>query len=295
MRRAQALSSDTKGFGFVLASYGDPDGTRIWPGLPRLSRVTGDSERTCKRRIAELKRFKLLHEVSRGGGWGQHARASQYELRIPPDLGPLDLLDPYENGADEVWTTASTGATGGPSRVVDDRPADGQLGPPGTQLGPPEAPTGATGVTPPDHYQTRPDQRSPLRKLTRARDPGPVDDRRHRAASQRSLWPAPVEPDDASGSVSPAPESHEHRRGAGAGDRRLPADAFDQLRDQVLEHLVARGSSPAWRTVRSVMLDRCDRPGLDAAAAEPYEHVVASEGDHRSARARGRARGRSAG
>jgi hypothetical protein len=86
-----------KGFAFLLASYGDSDGTNIRPGDPRLMAVTGKSSATVRRWRDTLIHLGLIEMQHRGGGTGQSARASMYRLTVPDDLlEAIGLLDPDE-------------------------------------------------------------------------------------------------------------------------------------------------------------------------------------------------------
>lgn len=80
----------------ALATYADPDGSRIRPGAEVLADVTGDTERNVRRLLAALRnRFGLLEIVSRGGGRGGRGKASEYRLTIPVDLMErVEMLSP---------------------------------------------------------------------------------------------------------------------------------------------------------------------------------------------------------
>lgn len=70
----------------VLATYADPDGSRVRPGMEVLAAVTGDSERNAKRIVNVLRSMRLIEQVSRGGGRGGRGKAATYQLVIPTDL-----------------------------------------------------------------------------------------------------------------------------------------------------------------------------------------------------------------
>lgn len=79
----------------VLATYADPDGSRVRPGMEVLAAVTGDSERNARRLLGTLTKMNLVTLVSRGGGRGGNGRASEYQLTIPTDLlDRFELLTP---------------------------------------------------------------------------------------------------------------------------------------------------------------------------------------------------------
>jgi len=70
----------------VLATYADPDGTRVRPGTTALAAVTGGSDRTVRRHLTALRQLGLLQQVSRGGGHGGSGITSEYRLTVPLDL-----------------------------------------------------------------------------------------------------------------------------------------------------------------------------------------------------------------
>lgn len=81
----------------VLATYADPDGTRVRPGVDRFAAVTDDSERNARRIVGELERMQLITLTARGGGRGGRGKTNEYQLTVPADLlDRFDLLDPDE-------------------------------------------------------------------------------------------------------------------------------------------------------------------------------------------------------
>lgn len=98
VRRAR-LPKPLKLLALVLATYADPDGSRVRPGNPVLAWVTCDSERNVRRLMRVLvSELGLLQQVARGGGRGGKGRASVYRLTIPADLlDRLELLSPDES------------------------------------------------------------------------------------------------------------------------------------------------------------------------------------------------------
>jgi hypothetical protein len=101
VRRAR-LPKPVKLLALVLATYADPDGSRVRPGLPVLASVTGDSERNVGRLLRHLvDDLGLLRQVARGGGRGGKGRASVYRLTIPVDLlDRLEMLSPEDSPPD---------------------------------------------------------------------------------------------------------------------------------------------------------------------------------------------------
>lgn len=90
VRRLQ-IPWNVKSFGVLLASYADPDGTRVRPGVKRLAAVTGLGQTTVKDLMRELREYGLLEQTRRGGGRGGKGNASDHRLTIP-----IDLLDRFE-------------------------------------------------------------------------------------------------------------------------------------------------------------------------------------------------------
>jgi len=118
VRRAQ-LPKPVKLLALVLATYADPDGSRVRPGLPVLASVTGDSERNVRRILAHLvDDLGLLRQLARGGGRGGKGRASVYRLTIPVDLlDRLELLSPEDSPPD--WEDIQVSGDSGVDNGVD--------------------------------------------------------------------------------------------------------------------------------------------------------------------------------
>ncbi|WP_189059622.1 helix-turn-helix domain-containing protein [Longimycelium tulufanense] len=113
LRRIRTLPWTIKSYGFLLASYADPDGTRIFPGNKTLAEITGHSLRTVARCLAYLRtKLGLLQVVRRGGGRGRGRRATEYRLTIPTDLlERVELLDPAERDTEPAPETDATPGT----------------------------------------------------------------------------------------------------------------------------------------------------------------------------------------
>ena len=140
-----------KGFGLLLATYGDADGSNIRPGDPRLIAVTGKSDATVRRWRDILVRLGLLEQAHRGGGTGKAARASSYRLTVPDDLlESVGMLDPDERPA-----TPLTQASGVHGVQV------GELRSPGN--GTPLIPEGTPLISGPN--SAHPDERLPRDQL----------------------------------------------------------------------------------------------------------------------------------
>jgi hypothetical protein len=89
--RRLALPKEVKYVGFVMATYADPNGTRIRPGAAELAAAVGDGESTLRRRVSFLRKAGLIVQTSRGGGRNGAGRATEYRLTLP-----LDLLEQFE-------------------------------------------------------------------------------------------------------------------------------------------------------------------------------------------------------
>lgn len=89
------MAQSTKLLAFALATYADMNGSRVRPGVGRLSRVAGVTDRTVKRALATLRELGLIERVKQGNRWAGHA--DEYRLTIPTNLLDLPMLDPDEN------------------------------------------------------------------------------------------------------------------------------------------------------------------------------------------------------
>lgn len=84
--RRLPLSAPCKLAALVLATYADPDGSRVRPGEDRVAAVVGRSDRQARRHLKALRDVGLIEQVSRGGGRGGRGITSTYRLTIPVDL-----------------------------------------------------------------------------------------------------------------------------------------------------------------------------------------------------------------
>lgn len=79
----------------TMATYADPDGTRVRPGFDLLAAVTGQSDSTVRRSVKALRDLGLLDLVTRGGGRSGRGKATEYRLAVPEDLlDRAELLPP---------------------------------------------------------------------------------------------------------------------------------------------------------------------------------------------------------
>lgn len=93
--RRLEIPGSVKYLALMLATYADPDGSRVHPGVERLALVMGVTDRTVKRSLSSLRDFGLLEKVRHGN---RHAGlADEYRLTIPVGLPELSMLDPDES------------------------------------------------------------------------------------------------------------------------------------------------------------------------------------------------------
>lgn len=91
VRRAR-LGRTVKAVGLMLATYADPDGTRVHPGLARLSVDCELSYNVVKDAVAKLRAGGLLKLVRAAT---PHYRADEYRLVLHPDLlERVEVLSP---------------------------------------------------------------------------------------------------------------------------------------------------------------------------------------------------------
>lgn len=94
VRRAR-LGRTTKGIAFLIASYADPDGTRIFPGLATIAVAAEVDYKTAKRALAELVAAGLLAKVA--GRSGRRGRSDEYRLVFDHDrLDASTVMRPDE-------------------------------------------------------------------------------------------------------------------------------------------------------------------------------------------------------
>ncbi|MBA0126305.1 hypothetical protein H0B56_12205 [Haloechinothrix sp. YIM 98757] len=119
MRRV-VLPVRVKFLALILATYADPDGSRVRPGLDVLASVSGQSERSVKRSLAELRGLGLLTVARRGGGRGGQGRTTEHQLTIPVDLlDRVTVLDPDERPQSQATQVASRSSSSTPDEPVD--------------------------------------------------------------------------------------------------------------------------------------------------------------------------------
>lgn len=115
------ITQGQKLLAFILATYSDPDGSRVRPGLPRLTGVTGQSESTVKRHLRALRDLGLITVARRGGGRGGSGHTTEYQLAIPEDLlERVELLGPGEQPSESeaIQVTPQTDVDNSDSEAI---------------------------------------------------------------------------------------------------------------------------------------------------------------------------------
>lgn len=88
VRRAR-LGSTAHSVAMTVATYANPDGTKVYPGVARLAYQCQCSYAAVRRALARLRQAGLLEVVKRGSR--RAGRSDEYRLILAPDL--LDRLD----------------------------------------------------------------------------------------------------------------------------------------------------------------------------------------------------------
>lgn len=133
--RGAKVPMNAKAVGFVLASYGNADGTSNHPGLARLARDFDVDEKTVRRHLDTLERSGWVRRTHDGRAGISRKEADDYQLTIPqpstlstPDGGgfqeePPGWLDGEPEPDDDQWTNLSTDQAGDQWTIYD-RPVD---------------------------------------------------------------------------------------------------------------------------------------------------------------------------
>lgn len=155
VRRAQ-LPAPVKLVAFVMATYADRDGSRVYPGVARLVAVTGLSERSVRNALKVLRDKGLIQRVYKGGHRGVNAFTDVHRLAIPAELfETVEMLGPDEVAAPQPAPRAAWDGSqpaGGASQPAPraSQPAGGAV-PTGTTCTPPVS---TTTNHQPTHLQT---------------------------------------------------------------------------------------------------------------------------------------------
>lgn len=87
--------------GIWAATYGDPDGTKIYPGNPRLANITGLSDKAVRNALKAIRGYGLMHRCSIGSAAGRRGISDEYQLTIPVDIFErVPMLTPEEEHPD---------------------------------------------------------------------------------------------------------------------------------------------------------------------------------------------------
>jgi hypothetical protein len=115
VRRAR-LPRTTKLVALTLASYANPDGTRIYPSIARLVVQCRIRYSTCRRAIADLRSAGLLELVTRGG----RGRSNEYRLILSVDLlERWDVPSPDEERSEiDAIVAANRAASAGRTKLA---------------------------------------------------------------------------------------------------------------------------------------------------------------------------------
>lgn len=81
--RRSRLGRTTKSVAVTLATYADADGTRVFPGIPRLSFDCELGYNVVQECLSKLRQYQLIELVRQGTVRGS---ADEYRLTIPGDL-----------------------------------------------------------------------------------------------------------------------------------------------------------------------------------------------------------------
>lgn len=90
--RTAALTPRGKAVALTMATYGNADGTRIFPSITQLSEDTGLSTRTVDRALKELREAGFIEQLKRGRamGRGLEGFSSSYRLTFPLAVLPTE-------------------------------------------------------------------------------------------------------------------------------------------------------------------------------------------------------------
>jgi hypothetical protein len=91
LMRAVRMPPAVKNVAAWLASFGDADGTNVFPGLDKLTMATGLSRDTAVQALAALRESGLLVRTKRGGGRGSHL-SDEYQIGVPDCHGSPEQL-----------------------------------------------------------------------------------------------------------------------------------------------------------------------------------------------------------
>lgn len=174
LRDDRDLSGRARLLGCLLATYADPDGSHVSPGVALLVAITGWSKRTVLALLDDLRDADRIERVSRADRY--RGRADQYRLTVPgqvqpqhPDSAPTQVQPQHPDAPDRVLSAQRQGALSAETSAATAPPPD-QLPDqrPGRDARARETAGGEPSPTPPPSETST--RRTPTRDVP---DPGP--------------------------------------------------------------------------------------------------------------------------
>lgn len=92
--RRLILPPGVKYTALMAITYGDLDGSRIFPGVERLAVVMNVGTASVKRHLRVLRETGLIEKVKQGNR--HNGDADEYRITLPHNLMDLPMLDPDE-------------------------------------------------------------------------------------------------------------------------------------------------------------------------------------------------------
>lgn len=107
--RDAVIPTSVKVTGLVLATYGDTDGSSIFPSQRRLMATTQQGERTVRNALNFMRYHGLLWREMRGSNLGRNGIADRYRLILPDDCKErFRFVPPSGEFADEEYRQVHT-------------------------------------------------------------------------------------------------------------------------------------------------------------------------------------------
>jgi hypothetical protein len=123
--RRCVLPQTVKTVAAFAAQYANRDGSRVYPGVARLSAVTCLSERSVRAALETLRGLDLLTRTRKGSSLGRQALTDEHKLTVPRDLMTrIHMLDVDESVESAACNSACTHAVSPARRSGDRRPVD---------------------------------------------------------------------------------------------------------------------------------------------------------------------------
>jgi hypothetical protein len=162
--RRCVLPAPVKAVAAYLAQYANADGTKVYPGVARLSAVTCLSERSVRGALTTLRDLALITRTRKGSSLGRQAMTDEHRLTRPADLlDRVHMLDPEESPASAACDPTCNHKKSPARPAADKRPAAKEhrqvvQGTPAPHAGTPAPHDTNTGTscTPPPNYQPIP-------------------------------------------------------------------------------------------------------------------------------------------